>query len=147
MTGVQTCALPISRLTAPRPLSPDVLAAQLAESLPIHEVTLPDGLIATLVDAPLTARKQAYEQVAVTDGEAIRLRRAVKSDDGLFTTLFVSSYSRYLARWCAGRGLSPNTVTTLSLLVAVIGAFTATTGTRVGYVGAAVALYLSFVLD
>jgi phosphatidylglycerophosphate synthase len=138
---------PAARLTAPRPLVPDALAAQLAESLPIHEVPLPPGLIATLVDAPLSARKDAYGRVADTDGEAIRLRRAVKSDDGLFATVFVSSYSRYLARWCARRGLSPNSVTALSLLVAVIGAFTATTGTRAGYIGAAVALYLSFVLD
>jgi phosphatidylglycerophosphate synthase len=138
---------PAARLTAPRPLVPDALAAQLAESLPIHEVALPEGLVATLVDAPLTARKEAYSLVAATDGEAVRLSRAVKSDDGLFTTLFVSSYSRYLARWLAGRGLSPNTVTTVSLLVAVVGALTATTGTRAGYIGAAVALYLSFVLD
>jgi phosphatidylglycerophosphate synthase len=138
---------PAAKLTAPRPLSPDTLAAQLAESLPIHEVALPPGLVAELVDAPLTARKEAYDRIAAVDGEAVRLRRAVKSDDGLFATLFVSSYSRYLARWCAHRGLSPNAVTLLSLVVAVIGALTATTGTRAGYIGAAVALYLSFVLD
>lgn len=138
---------PAAKLTAPRPLVPDALAAQLAESLPIHEVALPAGLIATLVDAPLSARKDAYDRVARIDGEAIRLRKAVKSDDGLFATLFVSSYSRFLARWCADRGLSPNLVTTLSLLVAVIGAVTAATGTRAGYIAAAVALYVSFVLD
>lgn len=140
-------ASPAAKLTAPRPLVPDVLAVQLAESLPIHEVTLPAGLVATLVDAPLAARKDAYDRVARIDGEAIRLRKAVKSDDGLFATLFVSSYSRFLARWSAERGLSPNLVTTLSLLVAVIGAVTAATGSRAGYVAAAVALYVSFVLD
>jgi phosphatidylglycerophosphate synthase len=138
---------PAAKLTAPRPLVPDTLAEQLAEALPLHEVTLPEGLVALLVDAPLTARKTAYAAVAAVDDEAIRLRRAVKSDDGLFTTLFVSSYSRHLARWFARHGLSPNTITTLSLLVAVLGALAAATGTRAGYVGAAVALYLSFVLD
>ncbi len=140
-------ASPAAKLTAPRPLVPDVLATQLAESLPIHEVELPNGLIATLVDAPLAARKDAYDRVAHIDGEAIRLRKAVKSDDGLFATLFVSSYSRFLARWCADRGLSPNLITTLSLLIAIVGAITAATGTRAGYVAAAVALYISFVLD
>lgn len=140
-------ASPAAKLTAPRPLVPDVLATQLAESLPIHEVNLPTGLIATLVDAPLAARKDAYERVVQVDGEAIRLRKAVKSDDGLFATLFVSSYSRFLARWCADRGLSPNLVTTLSLLIAIVGAITAATGTRAGYIAAAVALYISFVLD
>jgi phosphatidylglycerophosphate synthase len=140
-------ASPAAKLTAPRPLVPDVLATRLAQSLPIHEVDLPNGLIATLVDAPLAARKDAYERVAHIDGEAIRLRKAVKSDDGLFATLFVSSYSRFLARWCADRGLSPNLVTTLSLLIAIVGAITAATGTRAGYITAAVALYVSFVLD
>ncbi len=110
-------------------------------------MALPPGLIATLVDAPLAARKDAYERVATTDGEAIRLRRAVKSDDDLFTTLFVSSYSRYLARWFAHRGLKPNVVMALSVVVAVVAAFTAATGTRAGYVTAAVAMYVSFVLD
>lgn len=138
---------PAARLTAPRPLAPDDLATRLAESAPLHEVSLPSGLVATLVDAPLSARKSAYADIAEVSDEAIRLSQAVKSDDGLFTTLFVSSYSRYLARWCARRGLSPNTVTVLSLLVALVGAVTAATGTRAGYISAAVALYVSFVLD
>jgi hypothetical protein len=138
---------PAAKLTATRPLVPDTLAVQLAESMPIHEVTLPAGLVATLVDAPLAARKEAYGRVARTDDEAIRLHRAVKNDDGLFATIFVSSYSRFLARWCARHGLSPNLVTTVSLLVAIAGAFAAATGTRGGYVAAAVALYVSFVLD
>jgi phosphatidylglycerophosphate synthase len=138
---------PAARLTAPRPLVPDDLATRLAESVPLHEVHLPAGLVATLVDAPLAARKSAYADIAAVSDESVRLREAVKADDGLFATLFVSSYSRYLARWCARRGISPNTVTVMSLLIAVIGAVAAATGTRAGYVAAAVALYLSFVLD
>jgi phosphatidylglycerophosphate synthase len=138
---------PAARLTAPRPLVPDDLATRLPESVRLHEVRLPEGLVATLVDAPLAARKSAYADIAAVSDETVRLRESVKSDDGLFATLFVSSYSRYLARWCARRGLSPNTVTVLSLLVALVGAVTAATGTRAGYVAAAVALYVSFVLD
>ena len=138
---------PAARLTAPRPLVPDDLATRLAASVSLHEVTLPSGLVATLVDAPLSVRKSTYAGIAEVSDETIRLRQAVKSDDGLFTTLFVSSYSPYLARWCARRGLTPNSVTVLSLLVALIGAVTAATGTRAGYIAAAVALYLSFVLD
>jgi phosphatidylglycerophosphate synthase len=138
---------PGARLTAPRPLIPDTLAELLGASVPIHEAALPDGLVAELVDSPLAARKAAYQRVADVDDEAIRLRRAVKSDDGLFTTYLVSTHSRYWARWFARRGISPNTVTVLSLLVAVVGAVVAATGTRGGYIGAAVALYLSFVLD
>src|SRR5258708_1434274 len=40
---------PAAPLTPPPPLSPDSLATQFAASLPIHEVILPDGLIATAV--------------------------------------------------------------------------------------------------
>jgi phosphatidylglycerophosphate synthase len=138
---------PAAKLTAPRLLVPDQLAERLGADIPLHEVHLPDGLIAELVAEPLAARKSAYADVTAVDDEAIRLSRAVKNDDGLFTTLFVSTYSRYIARWCADRGMSPNTVTVLSLLVAVAGALVAATGTRAGYIGAAVALYLSFVLD
>ena len=139
---------PAARLTAPRPLLADDLAAHMrAGGLAVHETVLPEGLVARLVDAPLAARKEVYAQIAAVDDEAIRLNRAVKGDDGLFSTYAVSTWTRYLARWCAGRGWSPNLVTTLSLLVALAGAGAAATGTRAGYVCTGIALYLSFALD
>ena len=139
---------PAARLTAPRPLLADEFAERLrGGGLAVHETQLPEGLIARLVDAPLAARKDVYAQITAVDDEAIRLSRAVKSDDGLFSTYCVSTWTRYLARWFARRGWSPNLVTTLSLLVALAGAGAAATGTRAGYVCTAVALYLSFALD
>jgi phosphatidylglycerophosphate synthase len=139
---------PAARLTAPRPLLADDLAEQLRTGgLAVHETVLPDGLVAKMVDAPLAARKEVYAQIAAVDDESIRLRRAVKGDDGLFTTYAVSTWTRHLARWCARRGWSPNLVTTLSLLIALAGAGAAATGTRAGYICTAVALYLSFALD
>ena len=71
----------------------------------------------------------------------------MKSRDGFFTTYCISPYSRYLARWCARRGLTPNQVTTASLLTALIAAGCAATGTRGGFVAAGVLLLFSFVLD
>ncbi|MFJ4183056.1 DUF5941 domain-containing protein, partial [Streptomyces sp. NPDC089733] len=56
-------------------------------------------------------------------------------------------YSRYIARWCARRGLTPNQVTTASLLTALIAAGSAATGTRGGYIAAGLLLLFSFVLD
>ena len=44
-----------------------------------------------------------------------RLDTAVKSVDGFFTTFFVSPYSKYIARWAARRGITPNPVTITSL--------------------------------
>ena len=139
---------PAARLTAPRPLLADEFAQRLsAQGVAMHETVLPPGLVARLVAEPLAARKDVYAEIAAVDDEAIRLRRAVKGDDGLFTTYCVSTWTRYLARWCAGRGWSPNLVTVLSLLIALAGAASAATGTRAGYICTAVALYFSFALD
>lgn len=104
------------------------------------------SLVATVPTDP-QARNEARQAVAAVDDEAIRLKSAVKSRDGFFTTHFISPYSRYLARWCARRGLTPNQVTTASLLTALIAAGCAATGTRAGFVAAGVLLIASFVLD
>ncbi|MGW2514354.1 DUF5941 domain-containing protein [Streptomyces scopuliridis] len=111
-------------------------------------VTRPElGSLVAAVPADAAAREQAEAAVAAVDDEAVRLRSAVKARDGFFTTFCISPYSRYLARWCARRGLTPNQVTTASLITALIAAACAATGTRGGYVAAGVLLLFSFVLD
>ncbi|MEU6339526.1 DUF5941 domain-containing protein [Streptomyces sp. NPDC046977] len=125
---------------------PDELAAGLdAEGVTVQRPEL--GVLVARVPADVPERARAEEAVAAVDDEAVRLRGAVKARDGFFTTHFVSPYSRYLARWCARRGLTPNQVTTASLLVALIAAGCAATGTRPGFVAAGVLLVASFVLD
>ncbi|MFD7921157.1 DUF5941 domain-containing protein [Streptomyces sp. NPDC059740] len=128
---------------------PDTLARTLEdageEGASLHRVEL-GSLVATVPpDEP--AREAARAAVAAVDEEAVRLRSAVKSRDGFFTTHCISPYSRYVARWCARRGLTPNQVTTASLLTALIAAGCAATGTRGGFVAAGVLLIASFVLD
>ncbi|MEU6329110.1 DUF5941 domain-containing protein [Streptomyces sp. NPDC047049] len=128
----------------------DVLTDTLTESLDrevsgLHRVEL-GSLVATVALTP-AQREDAREAVAAVDDEAVRLRTAVKSRDGFFTTYCISPYSRYLARWCARRGLTPNQVTTASLLTALIAAGCAATGTRGGFVAAGLLLLFSFVLD
>ena len=124
----------------------DRLADRLtAAGVAVHRPEL--GTLVARVPEDETARAQALREVAAVDEEAVRLRSAVKSRDGFFTTHFVSPYSRYLARWCARRGLTPNQVTTASLLTALIAAACAATGTRGGFVAAGVLLLCSFVLD
>ncbi|MFE0631609.1 DUF5941 domain-containing protein [Streptomyces sp. NPDC058864] len=115
------------------------------DGLTVHRPEL--GVLVATVPADATGRAGAEAAVAAVDDEAVRLRGAVKSRDGFFTTFFISPYSRYLARWCARRGLTPNQVTTASLLVALIAAGCAATGTRPGFVAAGVLLLASFVLD
>ncbi|MFH8281678.1 DUF5941 domain-containing protein [Streptomyces antibioticus] len=120
----------------------DVLAA---EGDDVHRPEL-GRLVAEVPTDPQT-RNEARQAVAAVDDEAVRLKSAVKARDGFFTTFFISPYSRYIARWCARRGLTPNQVTTASLITALIAAGCAATGTRGGFVAAGVLLIASFVLD
>lgn len=105
------------------------------------------GSLVATVPADEAARATAQSGVAAVDDEAVRLRGAVKARDGFFTTYCISPYSRYIARWCARRGFTPNQVTTASLLTALVAAGCAATGTRGGYVAAGLLLLFSFVLD
>lgn len=146
--SVQAAARPaLARAVADLPdARVDELAARLdTEGTAVHRPEL--GVLVAAVPAGEAEREKAAAAVADVDDEAVRLRSAVKSRDGFFTTYCVSPYSRYLARWCARRGLTPNQVTTASLLVALLAAGCAATGTRPGYVAAGVLLIASFVLD
>ncbi|PAZ16395.1 transferase [Streptomyces sp. SA15] len=128
----------------------DSLADRIVTSLDddgadVHRPEL--GSLVAEVPADPQARNEARQAVAAVDDEAVRLKSAVKSRDGFFTTFCISPYSRYIARWCARRGLTPNQVTTASLLTALIAAGCAATGTRGGFIAAGVLLLASFVLD
>ncbi|WP_101257501.1 DUF5941 domain-containing protein [Streptomyces barkulensis] len=138
-----------ARTAAPEPAGlPDRAAAALEEDDRAPAVHRPElGVLVAAVPADDAERAEAERAVAAVDEERVRLRSAVKSRDGFFTTFFVSPYSRYLARWCARRGLTPNQVTTASLLTALVAAACAATGTRGGFVAAGVLLIASFVLD
>ncbi|MGW3493486.1 DUF5941 domain-containing protein [Streptomyces sp. NPDC001020] len=126
-------------------LAERITAALDTDGVPVHRPDL-GTLVATVPTDP-QARNEARQAVAAVDDEAVRLRSAVKARDGFFTTHFISPYSRYIARWCARRGLTPNQVTTASLVTALIAAGSAATGTRAGFVAAGILLILSFVLD
>jgi phosphatidylglycerophosphate synthase len=133
-------------ITPGPPSLPDAIAAALdADGVTVRRPEL--GVLVATVPADEAERRTAEEAVAGVDEEAVRLRGAVKPRDGLFTTFAISPYSRYLARWCARRGLTPNQVTTASLVTALIAAACAATGTRTGFVAAGVLLLGSFVLD
>lgn len=136
---------PTDPASAEPPLADRVSAALEADGTPVQHPEL--GSLVAAVPVEDAAREQALTAVAAVDDEAVRLRSAVKARDGFFTTFCISPYSRYLARWCARRGLTPNQVTTASLITALIAAGCAATGTRGGYVAAGLLLIFSFVLD
>ncbi|MFD5268453.1 DUF5941 domain-containing protein [Streptomyces sp. NPDC058335] len=131
-------------------LAVDSLADRLVTALDADggEVHRPElGSLVAAVPADPQARNEARQAVGAVDDEAVRLKSAVKARDGFFTTFCISPYSRYLARWCARRGLTPNQVTTASLITALVAAGCAATGTRGGYIAAGLLLLFSFVLD
>jgi hypothetical protein len=90
---------------------------------------------------------EAESEIAEIDEDRVLLDSAVKGADGFFTTFFVSPYSRYIARWCAHRGFTPNQVTTVSVLIGLAAALAFATGERWGLVTGAVLVYLAFVTD
>ncbi|GAA3847478.1 hypothetical protein GCM10022403_093970 [Streptomyces coacervatus] len=126
-------------------LADRIVTALDTDGADVHRPEL--GSLVAAVPADPQSRNEARQAVANVDDEAVRLKSAVKSRDGFFTTFCISPYSRYIARWCARRGLTPNQVTTASLLTALIAAGCAATGTRVGFIAAGVLLIASFVLD
>ena len=97
------------------------------------------------LSAPAAA--EAERDIQDVDEDRVLLDSAVKGSDGFFTTFFVSPYSRYIARWCAHRGFTPNQVTTVSVLIGLVAAIAFATGERWGLVTGAVLLQLAFTTD
>ncbi|GII81169.1 hypothetical protein Sru01_61510 [Sphaerisporangium rufum] len=89
----------------------------------------------------------AVAAMSEIDEDRARLNNAVKGADGFFTTFFVSTYSRFIARWAARRGLTPNQVTMISIALGVLAALAFATGTRAGAVAGGLLIYFAFVFD
>ncbi|WP_188190221.1 CDP-alcohol phosphatidyltransferase family protein [Nonomuraea sp. SYSU D8015] len=90
---------------------------------------------------------EAGAEMAAMDEDRARLNNAVKGADGFFTTFFVSTYSRFIARWAARRGLTPNQVTLISIALGVAAAACFATGDRPFMVLGGVLIYFAFVFD
>ncbi|WP_049561355.1 CDP-alcohol phosphatidyltransferase family protein [Nonomuraea sp. SBT364] len=90
---------------------------------------------------------EAGSEITGMDEDRARLDNAVKGADGFFTTYFVSTYSRFIARWAARRGLTPNQVTLISIALGVAAAACFATGDRVGMVAGGILIYFAFVFD
>jgi phosphatidylglycerophosphate synthase len=98
---------------------------------------------------PLTPEDvdEAAARIGEHDEDRALLDSAVKANDGFFTTHFVSPYSKYIARWAARRGWTPNGVTTISVAVGFIAAAAFATGERAGLIAGAILLQAAFTLD
>jgi phosphatidylglycerophosphate synthase len=98
---------------------------------------------------PLTGEdiEEAAARIGEHDEDKALLDSAVKANDGFFTTHFVSPYSKYIARWAARRGWTPNGVTTISVAVGFMAAAAFATGERAGMIAGAILLQAAFTLD
>jgi phosphatidylglycerophosphate synthase len=98
---------------------------------------------------PLSARaaEAAIADMSEIDEDRVALDAAVKARDGFFTTFFVSPYSKYIARFAARRGWTPNAVTTVSFVIGVAAAASFAVGTRLNLVLGAVLLHVAFTAD
>ncbi|TDD21310.1 CDP-alcohol phosphatidyltransferase family protein [Nonomuraea diastatica] len=90
---------------------------------------------------------EAGAEMTGMDEDRSRLNNAVKGADGFFTTYFVSTYSRFIARWAARRGLTPNQVTLISIALGVAAAACFATGDRPWMVAGGILIYFAFVFD
>ena len=90
---------------------------------------------------------RAEAELAEIDEDKIALDSAVKGADGFFTTFFVSPYSRYIARFAARRGWTPNQVTTVSMIIGALAAAAFATGSRPGLIAGAILLQAAFTAD
>jgi phosphatidylglycerophosphate synthase len=99
--------------------------------------------------APLSREEAvlAAEDLSRIDEGHVLLNSAVKANDGFFTTYFVSPYSKYLARFGARRGWTPNAITVASFAIGVAAAACFALGSRAGLIAGAVLLQLSFTVD
>ncbi|HEV2812117.1 MAG TPA: CDP-alcohol phosphatidyltransferase family protein [Solirubrobacteraceae bacterium] len=98
---------------------------------------------------PITAEgvERAAADIQEYDEDKVLLDSAVKAADGFFTTFFVSTYSKYIARWAARRGLTPNQITMASVIVGFLAAAAFATGERWGLVAGAILLQIAFTTD
>jgi phosphatidylglycerophosphate synthase len=132
--------------TADRAASSDDALAAIAAGLAEAGVPLRTALLRGMVwERPAT--EAAWARAAQVDEDRVRMDSAVKSVDGFFTTFFVSPYSRYVARWAAHRGLTPNQVTAASLALGLLSALCFATGERWGLIAGAVLLQVAFTAD
>ncbi len=81
------------------------------------------------------------------DDDRERLAAAAKANDTPFTMFLVTPYSKYLARFAARRGWSPDAITLVSFLLGVAAAAAFAAGTRPALVAGALLLQASFTAD
>jgi len=127
------------------------LADRLRAALPVDgslRVLDPGRLVATTAEPDHPRCERALAAVEAAGGEErVRVEQSVKRPDNPVAAHLIAPWSKRLAAALVHRRLAPDAVTIASLVVALLSALAAATGTRTGFVLAAVAMLVSFALD
>src|SRR4051794_38072867 len=133
-----------------RATAPDNVTALLLVGLVRSGVHIPASRLRSLFWArpgSPAALERAAADILEHDEDRELLNSAVKGSDGFFTTFFVSTYSRYIARWAGRLRLTPNQVTLFSIALGVLAAACFAYAERWSMVAGAVLIYFAFVFD
>lgn len=124
---------------------PYVIVALVRSGIPVAAVEIDPWPWARVGDA---AHASAFDHAAVAlDVPATRLARALRPDDGFYSTFVVRRLSRQLTPVALRLGLRPNQITVASLFIGLLAAGCFATGVRAGLVAGALLLQLSLVVD
>ena len=132
------------RLGRPRRSCSSARPPLLAARGPVREITPGDFPLVLVDDDGLAAALAAVDAV---DEDALRLRRASRSDDGFLSTFLVRPLSRRLTRHAVRRGLTPASITGVSLTLGLASAAAYTGGGRGWLLLGSVLLLCSLVVD
>ncbi len=106
-----------------------------------------DPSVGDLGVADLGAADAFAGRLAAVDVRATKMARAMRPDDGFYSTFVVRRLSRRLTPLALRCGLSPNQITVGSLVIGLLAATGFAVGGRAGLVTGAVLLQVSLVVD
>jgi phosphatidylglycerophosphate synthase len=86
-------------------------------------------------------------QVQAQDEEEVRFERAMRIDDGFYSTFVLRKFSRRLSIWAIKNGITPNQITLASLAIAAIAFALFASGNRVALVIGALLVQISLIVD
>lgn len=89
----------------------------------------------------------ANRQISEQDDHAIRVERAMRADDGFYSTFFLRKFSRKLSLVAIDKGWTPNQITLASLAMAFVTALLFATGWHAALIVGAVLAQVSLIVD
>ena len=117
-----------------------------------------DWLVLVLVRAGIPIRAEPADpwpwslqdeipQLSAAEADRMRLTRATRADDGVYSLAVLRRLSKPLSGFAAARGWSPNSITLVSLVIGLVAALSFAIGERWALVLGAVLLQVSIVID